>query len=356
MYQESALQSYEGYKKEDARFAHVLDFSNLTLPEQDQFSAFRAASEGVMDLSVEPDGPQSFPVRQTVWILNRLVFVRTKLPGIERAHRRRHLKKCRLDHWYISLPYRSPKVGDRLEPEGSLPELHCLATPFDSEIDHDGILTLFIPQDLFASTAGLDRMLDRRFEGGLGKFLADHMFLLERSLVDLRLAEVPYIVEATRSLVGGCLARSPDRLVEVQTPIAATLLARARRLIDERLTDCHLSSDMLCVELGVSRSRLYRMFEPLGGVVSYIRKRRLLRTREALSDIADTRSISRIAEQWGFIDASTYSRAFRHEFHISPKQARDVGWASGGLAVTREHLDGFQHPQTLGQVLHMLSA
>lgn len=139
--------------------------------------------------------------------------------------------------------------------------------------------------------------------------------------------------------------------MEAQTPIDATLLARARRMIDGRLTDRDLTSEMLCSELGVSRSRLYRIFEPLGGIASYIRKRRLLRTRDALSDIEDTRSISRIAEQWGFVDASAYSRTFRHEFGISPKEARDIGWMNDGFIVVRQSQVRHEGVRTLYQLL-----
>jgi AraC-like DNA-binding protein len=348
MYQDSALQSFEDHKRENAQFTHSLDLSNFTLPPCDQFEAFRSAYQGVMDVSVVPGGPQSFPARQTVWGLGRLAFMRTRLPGEKHAHRQKHLKTCVLDHWYVSLPFRSPKFSEWRD---AVPELHCLATPFDRETNHDGILTLFIPHDLFASTAGLDRMLDVRLEGGLGKLLADYLFLLDRSLADLQSAEIPYIAEATRSLVAVCLAPSQDRLMEAQTPVDATLLSRARRIIDGRLADRNLTSESLCLALGVSRSRLYRIFEPLGGVASYIRKQRLLRTRNALSDIADTRPISRIAEQWGFVDASAYSRTFRHEFGISPKQARDIGWASDGFVVAQQCQVRYDGAQSLYQLL-----
>jgi AraC-like DNA-binding protein len=351
MYQDSALQSFEDHKRENAQFTHSLDLSNFNFPPCDQFEAFRFVYQGVMDVSVVPDGLQSFPARQTIWNLDRLAFMRTKLPGKKHAHRQKHLKTCVLDHWYINLPFRSPKFGNWREAEIAVPELHCLATSFDREINHDGVLTLFIPHDLFASTAGLHRMLDVKFEGGLGKLLADYLFLLDRSLADLQSPEIPYIVEATRSLVAVCLAPSQDRLIEARTPIDATLLGRARRMIDGRLTDRNLTSETLCAALGVSRSRLYRIFEPLGGVASYIRKQRLLRTRDALSDIADTRSISRIAEQWGFVDASAYSRTFRHEFGISPKEARNIGWASDGFVVAQQSQVRHEGKQTLYQLL-----
>jgi AraC-like DNA-binding protein len=356
MYQGPALQSLEDHNKENALFTHSLDLSNFALPPRDQFEAFRSAYQGVIDVSGLPDNPQSFPARQTVWDLHRLAFMRTRLPGRKHAHRRKHLKTCLVDHWYIILPFRHEIFGYWHDTENAVPELHCLAAPFEAEINHDGALTLFIPHDLFASTSGLHRMLDASFEGGLGRLLADYLFLLDRSLADLQSAEIPYIVEATRSLVAVCLAPSQDRLMEAQAPVDATLLGRARRMIDGRLADRNLTSESLCTALGVSRSRLYRIFEPLGGVASYIRKQRLLRTRDALADIADTRSISRIAEQWGFIDASAYSRTFRHEFGISPKEARDIGWASDGFVVAQQCQFRHEGIPTLYQLLRTLDA
>ena len=354
MYQEAALQSYDEYKRQNAQLKQCIEFTTLTLPAREQFDVFRAAHQGVMEILFAEDDLKCFPASQIVWDLGRLVFVRTNLPGQGYSHHRMHLKKPALDHWYISLPFRSsPAEGRR---NAITAELHCLATSLEAEVEDDGILMLFLPCDLFTSTAMLDRMLDVKFEGGLGRLLADYLFLLDRSLSQLQTAEIPYVVEATRSLVAACLAPTRDRLAQAQGPIDATLLGRARRLIDGKLASPDLTSEMLCAELGVSRSRLYRLFEPLGGIASYIRRQRLLRIRAALSDSMDGRSISRIAGQWGFVDASAFSRAFRHEFGISPKEARNIGWASDGFAIDRESPDRSESPQTLGQVLRMLSA
>lgn len=351
MYQDFALQSFADRKRETAQFTHSLDFSNLSLPLPDQFEAFRFAYQDVMDVSVAPDSAQSFPARQTVWDMGRLAFMRTRLPGGKHAHHRKHLKACQLDHWYVSLPFFSPKPGNWHEAKTAAPQLHCLATPLDREISHDGILTLFIPYDLFASTASLHRMLDVELEGGLGKLLAHYLIFLDGSLAALQASEIPYVVEATRNVVAACLGPTRDRLMEAQTPVDATLLGRARRMIDCRLANPNMTSETLCKTLGVSRSRLYRIFEPLGGVASYIRKQRLQRARDALCNIEDRRSISRIAEQWGFVDASAFSRAFRHEFGISPKEARDLGWAGDGFVVAQQRRDRREGVQTLYELL-----
>ncbi|AOF93704.1 helix-turn-helix domain protein (plasmid) [Sinorhizobium sp. RAC02] len=102
--------------------------------------------------------------------------------------------------------------------------------------------------------------------------------------------------------------------------------ARITRVIAEKLADRRLTPDKLCRAIGVSRSRLYRIFEPAGGVSNYIRRKRLLRTRDILADRSDQRTISSIAEEWGFPEASVYSRMFKKEFGMSPTEARDLGW------------------------------
>jgi AraC-like DNA-binding protein len=100
---------------------------------------------------------------------------------------------------------------------------------------------------------------------------------------------------------------------------------------------------------------LYRIFEPLGGVSTYIRQQRLLKTRDALADSSDRRSISRIAEEWGFVDPSAYSRAFRHEFGISPSEARQEGWVNG-TSLTRQTVQHSSNGKlSLGHLLQALA-
>ena len=115
-----------------------------------------------------------------------------------------------------------------------------------------------------------------------------------------------------------------------------TLLERARVLIGRRLLDRGLTAESICGELHVSRSRLYRLFEPSGGIYSYIRRQRLLQARDALSDNTEMRPVGQIAEHWGFIDPSAFSRSFKHEFGMSPKEARMMGWDGNGSVFLEE--------------------
>lgn len=100
------------------------------------------------------------------------------------------------------------------------------------------------------------------------------------------------------------------------------IMERAHRYIHSNLGSDQLSHESICRSLGISRTRLYQLFSASGGVLNYIRKQRLLAAYGDLSDAANTRPISEIAEVAGFYLAANFSRAFSHEFGVNPRDVR----------------------------------
>ncbi|HEY9568748.1 MAG TPA: helix-turn-helix transcriptional regulator, partial [Thalassobaculum sp.] len=100
-------------------------------------------------------------------------------------------------------------------------------------------------------------------------------------------------------------------------------MVTARRLIDASLSDAGLTPDLLAQQLGVSRAKLYRMFEPVGGIAQYIRDRRLRRAMLELRDVEFRHHpIYEIALRAGFSSETTFGRAFRQRYEITPREAR----------------------------------
>lgn len=103
----------------------------------------------------------------------------------------------------------------------------------------------------------------------------------------------------------------------------------------------------------VSRSTVYRLFEPVGGVRQFINGARLERCYGELRG-ADPRrvKIADIAASWGFDDASSFSRRFRSRFGVSPSavlgtaldQTEDaaVRADSAGARLNRDYTDSLQ--------------
>ncbi len=143
--------------------------------------------------------------------------------------------------------------------------------------------------------------------------------------------------EAVRGVGGAVcepLGQSVLNLLKVTMAMAgqiaqASLTAREETLkliaVDEitrRLDWAGLDVDYLCALLKISRTTLYRLFEPDGGVRVFIRQARLQRVYAALSNPANTLPISDLAVRWCFSDASHLSRAFRDAYDVAPSAVR----------------------------------
>jgi AraC-like DNA-binding protein len=81
--------------------------------------------------------------------------------------------------------------------------------------------------------------------------------------------------------------------------------------------------DKLARTFGLSRASLYRLFEPVGGVASYIRTRRLARARQELTTPGlEDRRIGPIAYRAGFQSIPAFNRAFRAAYGQTPRGTR----------------------------------
>jgi AraC-like DNA-binding protein len=119
-------------------------------------------------------------------------------------------------------------------------------------------------------------------------------------------------------------------MATAQGQINATLKEKARRCILRNLRSPQLGLNLLCHELGMSRSSLYRLLESEGGVDRYIQHHRMAESFAQLSDPSNTQPIVVIAYELGMLDPSSFSRAFRRQFGISPTDVREA--ARAGLA------------------------
>ena len=92
--------------------------------------------------------------------------------------------------------------------------------------------------------------------------------------------QAPALERATLELVAACLAPSRDRADAAASDIAAMTLRRARAHIEARLAEPGLTPAAIGRALGLSRSALYRLFAPFGGIAAYVQGRRLARVRQ----------------------------------------------------------------------------
>lgn len=95
-----------------------------------------------------------------------------------------------------------------------------------------------------------------------------------------------------------------------------------RQFIDGDLTSYDLDADRITARFGLSRTALYALFEPEGGVARYIRNRRLARAMRILAGIerGPRQRISSVGYACGFETEKAFSRAFRRRYGVVPSQ------------------------------------
>lgn len=84
---------------------------------------------------------------------------------------------------------------------------------------------------------------------------------------------------------------------------------------------------------GLSRAQLYRLTEPMGGVMKYVKELRLERCMSCLKHPDYMRhSIAEIAYKWGFNDVGTFTRSFKKHYQILPSDVRALATQQGQMS------------------------
>jgi AraC-like DNA-binding protein len=308
-----------------------LAFSTLDLPASDQFSAWKNYIAPLLDVQL-PDGmteQDGFAVTHTAWNFRNMLLIQQRGPAYRYQRSEARLRASSLDHWVVVLRRSGrswTEVGGNVAecPPASI-EIRSLGRPFRGRMLDSDLVCIYLPRSLFGDSVWLlDMNNNRVLSSNLADVLATYIGAIEARLADFTEDELPRVIGATRDMVIACLSSSENREAEGLQAGSLALMERARKFVSEKLTSSQITPEMLCRELGLSRTHLYKLFAPSGGVVRYIQKQRLLAAHAALSDPHDRRQVSTVADAFGFNSSADFSRAFSREFGYSPTQAKQL--------------------------------
>jgi AraC-like DNA-binding protein len=307
--------------------ARPLEFTTSHLPLAGQFDAWRDQCSALLDMSERRAVGTGYRASHRIWKLGAMAFSHVRAEAVAYRRTAAHVRRDSLDHWILGYARRGNqqlRTGTATVdvPAGTV-QVFSLHEPFDGWREDIDWLTLIVSRDQFPELAPrIDAAMHRPLEGATGALLGQYLGILADNLPRMTAEELPRVAEATRAMLGACIFPDGESLAAAQVHIDSTGLARLKAIIRRNLRSPTLGPRRLCSLGGISRSQLYRLFEPLGGVASYIQAERLRHAHRALSEPSDTRDIVRIAEEFGFYDASTFSRAFRREFGLTPSEVR----------------------------------
>ncbi|OWW00468.1 helix-turn-helix domain-containing protein [Rhizobium sp. R693] len=308
-----------------------LRFSTRELEPEQQFAAWQSYVAPLVDIR-RPDGsPTGFAADHAAWNLGGMLIVQQNTPAHSYMRSEAKVRSSPIDHWHIAV-LRSGQTwtevgGHVCEGEPGKVELRSLGHPFRGRSTDAQTLSLYLPRDLLHS-ASTEIKNNIALSGTRAKLLIDYLDGVEAKLAQLAELELPQVVQTIRDMILTWVSSSPAHLSSPESHSNLPLKERVYRFVQQNLMSSDLTTDRLCRELGISRTRLYQAFEADGGVHHYIQRRRLLSAHAALSDTTKRQQIVDIAFAAGFSSPAHFSRAFSKEFGYSPREARTVAMPS----------------------------
>lgn len=132
-------------------------------------------------------------------------------------------------------------------------------------------------------------------------------------------------IEAIADIVAAAAGGTADIAAGVERAERHLYLAMIKRRIADNLETDALTADELCRHFHISRATLYRLFEADGGLSHYVREQRLnLAFRQLISPSAEDTRLIDLAVGMRFSSDSTFIRAFRRKFGLTPGELREL--------------------------------
>lgn len=339
----------------------LMVFDTAALPEGRGREIWEESQSRFYDFQ-DQGAAESFSAHIHVWNINGLILTDGEFSGDRLLRTMRRARSDGFDHYTFLLHRRGEWTADDGERQlSSAPGTVCsidFARPVLTEVADNDSVTLTLPRDLLDEVLPPFDLHCLSLDGVRGSMLYDFLLSLPPRVGQTNGPDAPHLAQAIRHMVAACLSPSRDAAARAQSQIDGVQLYRGRKQIDAHLHVSDWGAEQLAAALRLSRSTLYRIFAPYGGVAQCIRERRLARAHIMLADRNERRGVGEIALLCGFQNDSSFSRAFRQAFGYSPREARVAITSSalllgeiGGFAkdekVLVHWIDRLRRPQKL---------
>ncbi len=310
----------------------VLD--TAALPEGKGREIWQQSQSRFYDLQ-DQGAAESFSANINIWNISGLILTSGEFGGDRLLRTLRRARSDGFDHYTFLLHRRGQWMANDGERQiesgpGRIGSID-FAEPILSEVADNDSVTLTLPRDFLDEVLPPFDMHCLSLDGVRGSMLYDFLLSLPPRVGQTNGPDAPHLAQAIRHMLAACLAPSRDAAARAQSQIDGVLLQRAKKLIDAHLHEPDWGAQELAAELRLSRSTLYRVFEPYGGVAECIRERRLARAHILLADRNERRTVGDIALACGFQNDTSFSCAFRQAFGYAPREARDAVTGSATL-------------------------
>jgi AraC-like DNA-binding protein len=311
-------------------------FTTDGLAARDAYEAWRCREWPSLAPVFETDpSPGPFFAESETFAFRDLSVTRAHMAGLDYARTGNLIRRDGLDHLGVLMLFKGRQAGDAedrpLACEGGV-VLADLSRCSQWTSTASQTMTFSIPRAVAEEILPPVRSLHGLVLGPeRAQPLIDHVRALAPHLARLPVAGGAGLARAFLHMLALVLDHpvDPEPEREARTILQLASRQRAEALIEQHLHHPAFGAQDLARQLGLSRSALYRQFEPGGGVAAFIRTRRLQRLCVALADPADHRRISDKAYACGFGDQAQLIRAFRRAYGMAPSEYRAAMLGAG---------------------------
>jgi AraC-like DNA-binding protein len=330
------------------------NFSSASLGAATALAAYQELMKHIFTCAPPPGmAPDEMaPITLYGWHLATLILSCIRAPALTYTRPVELIEASGMDHILVQL-YASGGFAGRAgtRPIAVEPGTICvfdLGQTMQTETTDCHIITLVLPRALLepmledvSVVHGL--VMDAR--NPLTSLVAGFMQALVEKAPKIELAQAGNVARATLALVVNAIAEAGISRAGERGGIVSSQFRDILTYIDQHLSEPGLQTETLVEAFGLSRAKLYRLFEDIGGVSNYIRRRRLAAASLYLASPAHKAwRISQIAFACGFSSEENFSRNFKTQFGLTPRDAREQStdaltakiWSQPGASPTQE--------------------
>ncbi len=323
-------------------------FSVDSVLERDRFDVWRDSISCIFEVEASSDVRNTdFHAEIDANMFGPIMLARTETTAQRWSRTPSLMAKDGMDHYMIQLYEYGNTHWDTNSESLKCPErgliVYDLTQAADLKTKDFANLSLIIPRDLLEDQlSSSDDQHMRVLDGAepMVQLFREHIMSLRSLATQMTTRQALEVAPSTAGLAAACLNGVESENPNQQRGVSVAQMTLVRRFIEANLSELDLTADWIAKRTGISRSKLYVLFESYGGVSTFIRDRRM---RQALLTLVDqrnqTRSIYDVALQAGYASDSTFSRAFRSRFGASPNEVRNGVAMDRMNEVNRESLD-----------------
>jgi AraC-like DNA-binding protein len=296
------------------------------LSHEENYERWRIGVSSLFDAVPATDGLDGFRADLASYNLGHFLIGRSSAVA-QRFHRSSELVAATgVDHLLIQL-YVSGQCAYNADgglAKGAAGDIVCfdLSRPMRSHTTDMDIISLILPRAMIRLMPRvIDGLHGARLDGTstLGILLGEHLMTMAKLAPQLAGPDGKLAADVASVLVSSGLSAA---VAAERGTLMDSNLQTIQVFIERNLTNPALSTEMIMRQFALSRSALYRLFEPLGGIADYIRERRLKLALLKLASVGTSRgSVAKLAYATGFASENAFSRAFQQYFGLRPSEA-----------------------------------